>query len=49
MFNIFGKKTYIAKSIIDTIDHTIDKLTGEDVEIVIKIKATKQEEENENS
>ena len=41
--------TYIARSIIEPIDHILDRLTGEDVELVIKIKVQKQEDENEAS
>jgi len=38
------KNTYISKSIIESIDHLLDRLTGESMEIVISIKLKKEEE-----
>jgi hypothetical protein len=37
------RKTYISKSIIQAVDHLLDRVTEEDIEIVIKIKAQKEE------
>jgi len=48
MFKKKKKTTYIARSIIEPLDHILDRLTGEDVELVIKIKVQKQEDEYEN-
>lgn len=42
------RKTYISKSIIQAVDHLLNRLTDESMEIVIKIKLEK-EEENETS
>jgi len=40
-----NNKTYIAKSIIQALDHFLKKIENEDLEIVIKIKSNKEEKE----
>ncbi len=38
------RNTYISKSLSKAIDHLLDRLTDESMEIVIKIKLQKEEE-----
>lgn len=39
------RKNYVAKAIIGAVDHLLDRLADDDMEIVIKVKFKKEEED----
>ena len=43
------RKNYMAKAIIDVVDHLLKRLTEENMEIVLKVKLQKKEDEDEGS